>query len=382
MPSPLPSAHAVGLSPSAQSEGQLIGILFQIRDDYVQAHNLVFGNPITRVLRSFRVLRTPRLSEVAVFVEVQLRLLDAASSGLTGLPLSRLRLKDSVQYFNSLRRAMSGLHVLLKDSSARNLLPPASSATRIEYQIAAQEFGTVGDRLRRQGVSRSEYRSRVSPEPGAGFTSSPAVRLVQVSAHAKPTIPADHSKNAGSGERSAAQPRATPQAIPADERWPVEISIDLAGRLFKVATIGMQDFARPLLEQIGVDREVFRRLELEGLFLRLFTGRTAFLRETDQDDQHKTEVLNYFDKLVAMHFGENPDHARMYAERSEAYRLAAAASEDFEETLGSEYSRLCRWEGERAVALGASQAIVMVVTAREAVIDYASNPLRAILAEG
>jgi hypothetical protein len=356
MPNPHSSAHAVGLSPSAQSEGQLIGILFQIRDEYVQAHNLVFGNPITRVLRFVRVLRAPRLSEVAAFMEVQLRMLDAASSGLTGLPLSRLRLNDAVEYFKSLRRAMSGLHVLLKESSARNVLPPASSATRKEYQIAAEEFGTLGDRLRTQPPRDSRNAPPASPDPSAGIGASAA------KAYHKPAYP-------------------SPAADEADERQPIATSIDLAGRLFGVATVGMRDFAKPLLERSGVDGDVFRRLEWEGLCLRLFTGRTAFMRETEQEEQLQTEVLTVFDRLVALYFDD--ERRRTYGGRSQAYQQALAVGDDFEEILGRAYSRLCGWTGENAVAIGASQAIGMVVTAQEAVIDYrASNPLQSMLGEG
>ncbi|HST07685.1 MAG TPA: hypothetical protein VLJ83_05905, partial [Gemmatimonadaceae bacterium] len=146
-------------------------------------------------------------------------------------------------------------------------------------------------------------------------------------------------------------------------------------------TEGMRDFGRRALEQLGVDDETFRRLELEGLCLRLFTGRTVFIRKTDQGDQHKTEVLDYFDDLVAWHFEQNPEGAPIYADRSNAYKLALEGSEEFEEALGREYSRLCGWKGEKAVSMGAAQAIGMVVTAQEAISDYASNPLRALLAQ-
>jgi hypothetical protein len=83
-------------------------------------------------------------------------------------------------------------------------------------------------------------------------------------------------------------------------------------------------------------------------------------------------VLDFFDKLVASHFCANPERARIYADRSKAYQLALAASDEFEETLGREFSRLCRWEGDCAIAHGASQAIAMTVTAQEVVGDYAS----------
>ncbi len=165
----------------------------------------------------------------------------------------------------------------------------------------------------------------------------------------------------------------------ADERQPIAISIDLAGRLFGVATVGMRDFAKPLLERSGVDGDVFRRLEWEGLCLRLFAGRIAFMRETEEENQLQIEVLNLFDDLVASYFDD--ERRRTFADRSKAYQQALAVGDDFEETLGREYSRLCGWKGENAVAIGASQAIGMVVTAKEAVSDYRSNPLRAVIAQ-
>jgi len=349
MPNPRSSAPAVGLPPSAQMEGQLIGILFQTRDEYVKAHNLVFGNPITRMLRFFRVLRAPHLSVVAASVEVRLRTLDAASSGIAGLTLSPRMLKDAVEYFKSVRRAMGALHALLKESSPRNRLSPASSATRKEYQIAAAEFGTACDRLRAGPARGSRNAPPVSADPSTGLSTSAAT------AYHQPPYP-------------------SPAANEADKRQPIAISFDLAGRLFGVATVGMRDFAKPLLEQSGVDGDVFRRLEWEGLCLRLFTARTAFMRETEQDEQLQTEVLNFFDDLVALYFDD--ERTRTYADRSKAYQRALSVGGDFEETLGREYSRLCGWNGQNAVAIGASQAIGMIVTAQEAVSDYRSNPLR------
>lgn len=157
---------------------------------------------------------------------------------------------------------------------------------------------------------------------------------------------------------------------------PIELSIDLAGRLFGVATEGMEALTESVMQREGVPQKDIHRLGLEALCLRLFTARTAFMRETDQDAQHRAEVLNKFDNLVAGYFG--PEQSRTYADRTKSYHvaltksyhLAVKAGTDFEEAMGQEYSRVCGWKSERAVAIGASQAISMIVTAREAISDY------------
>lgn len=173
-----------------------------------------------------------------------------------------------------------------------------------------------------------------------------------------------------------------------EDRPPIELSIDLAGRLFSVATEGMRNFGKPLLGQWGIDGDVFRRLELEGLCLRLFTARTAFIRATDQGNKHNTRVLDYFDDLVRWHFDKNPEGAAIYLERCKAYQLALegpAANEEWqeawEEALGREYSRLTGWTGPAAIPIGAAQAAAMITTVKESVIDYASHPERVLIDE-
>lgn len=353
MPNQRSATHA--MSPTAQSESQLMGVLFQVRDEYVQAHNLVLGDPVTRLLRFLRIQRPPNYAKLAFLLSVQLEVLDDRMPGLARLTASPLKLKGAGEYFERLRGAINALHVLLQESSARNRLSSASGAMR-QYRIAAAAFGTAGDLLRTQPAPDSRSASPLSADPSPGPSASPATTSHQ-------------------------SPHPAAAAMSVDERQPIATSLDLAGRLFDVATVGMRDYGKPLLEQSGVDDEVFGRLELEGLFLRLFTARTAFIREADQDAQLQTEVLSYFDDLVALHFEDGPQRVQSYADRIKAYQLVLATGDALEETLGREYSRLCAWNGEKAVAMGASQAIGMIVTAQEAVSDYRSNPLRYLIAQ-
>jgi hypothetical protein len=347
------------ISPAALAEGHLIGALFQIRDEYVVAHELVFGSPITRVLH-FGLWKRPPVSRLASTLDNQLRGLDAALPRLAGLTMPPARLKEAEEYFHGLRKAIVALRTLLGVALRRGRLSHRSSVEAKIYLIAAAEFGRQTDRNRAQQVPNSDSARTPSLASVAGLSTSGLTKV--------PTQ-----------ETRAALPKVEPQAPldlqPSNERrqrQPIAISIDLAARLFDVATIGMRNFGRPFLEQAGVTDNTFRRLELEGLCLRLFTARTAFERENDQDEQHKSAVLDFFDKLVASHFYASPQHAHIYADRSKAYQLALAASDEFEEVLGREFSRLCRWDGEGAIAHGASQAIAMTVTAQEAVGDYAS----------
>lgn len=142
------------MSASAQTQGQLIGVVFQIRDEYLQAHNIVFGNPITRLLRALRFQRGPSLRNVEASVAAQLDTLDATLPVLSRLPLSSRKVKDMIAYSWILRQAIYALGFLLEQSSASNRLSSASPAAMKKYRIAVEEFGRAGDRLRAQHLPK------------------------------------------------------------------------------------------------------------------------------------------------------------------------------------------------------------------------------------
>lgn len=152
--------YYVQVSPEALRNGQLTGVLFQVRDEYLQAHKLVIGDPVTRLLRFAGIKRSPDLRTVGASLANQLTALDEATL-LMRLVLSGATLTRYTQYFKSLRRAIQALHSLLQEASTSNRLSHASPVAMKEYRSAAAEFGGAIDRFADQHLQES--RSGSSP---------------------------------------------------------------------------------------------------------------------------------------------------------------------------------------------------------------------------
>lgn len=152
------------ISPAALAEGQLMGALFQIRDEYVIAHELVFASPISRVLR-FGFRKRPPVSSLAASLDDQLRALDTLLPRLASLTLSPARLEEAEEYFQGLRKAIAALRTLLGVALRRGRLSHRSSVEAQMYLIAAAEFGRQSDRARGPKVSNSESEPAASLAP-------------------------------------------------------------------------------------------------------------------------------------------------------------------------------------------------------------------------
>lgn len=330
-------------NPAAQAEGQLIGVLFQVRDEYVIAHELVFGGPITRLLRFVGFRKRPTLSSVAASLDEQLRALDAALPGVASLTLSSVRHKHAEEYFQSLRGAICALRTLLRDALARDRLPPSSSAAVQEYRIAAAEFGRVGDHVRQNQIER---RPASVASPG------------RLSGLVPPT---------GPPARSLRPPPASESAGMRYFKTPIETTTQLGQALFEVASIMSPEAAGRLLQVAGVGEEEIDSLQMEALYLSLFTVRLVFSLATNEGARAETEVLAEFDGNVALYFAPEPECAILYEARSKAYRLVLGPDTVIAAALGREYSRLCRWEGTVAEALGASLVDTLIKATKEAI---------------
>lgn len=296
---------------------------------------LVIPSPDSCALLRFQ--RAPSLSDVAASVAAQLGTLDEALPALSRLPLSSRKLKDMVAYSWSLRQAVYAFRLLLEQSSRNNRISSASPATMKTYQIAVGEFGRAGDSLRTEYV----------PEPRVDFGMSPAETPLR-----------------------APQPAPSPDPAATYFKKGIETTSQLGQALFELAARGSEDATNMLLQMASVPQADFDRVQMEALYLSLFTVRLIFTHATDEGSRPETEVIAEFDDTVASYFVPNPECAVLYAARSRAYSLVLGPDTPLAVALGREYSRLCSWKGSVAKATGAALVDAMIKGTKEAISAY------------
>lgn len=332
------ATHAKPIPPSALREGHLIGTLFQIRDEYIKAHYLVFG-PIKRLQRFLGLEPTPSSRRVALGLEAQINVLDAATPRISSLTASPMLIQEITEYFQSLRKAIKTLHVLVEESSGRRRLCSAALRT---YNSAADAFGRVAENARTRPLSRPH----ISFEGGSATRTSPPEA---------PLVTSDSTQSANlTGMRYF--------------KGPIATTTQLGQALFEAAIMSPEE-AGKVLRVARVPEEEIDRLEMEALYLSLFTVRLIFSNATNEGAHPESEVLAEFDRNVASYFAPEPQCAIHYEARTSAYSLALGPDTVLTSGLGREYSRLC---GSSAVAeaLGASLVNSLIKATKEAIGGY------------
>ncbi|MFN2637751.1 MAG: hypothetical protein ABR585_12045 [Gemmatimonadaceae bacterium] len=167
--------------------------------------------------------------------------------------------------------------------------------------------------------------------------------------------------------------RNAPQSASKSATWlgqPINTTADIANAVFSTAMISVQGAEQKLREVAKSCRKDLNAMQMESLYLTLFSSRLALSRETYDDEFLEADVLSEFDALVTTYCAKKDGFRGALARRSDEYLLALVPGSEIATTIGKEYARASGCEDKLVASVGAALASTIMKSAEDLVSTY------------